>query len=371
MNIVCIHQGYELYGSDRTFLSCVDFLKDLYPNASIDVILPKEGALSREMRSRDYNVEVRDLWVLRKSYGMLGLLLRAGRLPAFVLRAWKRTRGSDLVYINTGVIFDFSLAARWHRNSTVIHVHEIPGKRVRPLFQALLGFARSPVIFNSQATQASLPLPPNIPTAVVYNGTDTPDEPPLPTPHEKLRLLMIGRLNSWKGQDLLIDAMAMLPPANRDYIELRVLGDVFEGGPFLDRLRAQAKVLGLTSQIEFKGFHADPSSDYRWSDIVVVPSREPEPFGLVAIEAMSYGKPVIAAGHGGLVEIVEDGNTGWHFRPNDAHALAAIIERAQSLANLSELGANARIRFQRLFTRDSFRHSFQDKICELTTVENG
>jgi glycosyltransferase involved in cell wall biosynthesis len=370
VKISCIHQGYELYGSDRTFVNCVDFLLDLYPGAAMDVILPKEGPLSREMRDRGYPVEVRDLWVLRKSYGVLGLLCRTVRLPAFVLRAWLRTRNSDLVYVNTGVIFDFSIAARLFANRTVIHVHEIPGKQVRPIFKALLGFSRASVIFNSEATKESLCLPANISSVVVYNGTDTPCEPSLPPPHNTLRILMIGRLNSWKGQDLLIESIALLPLEKRQWIEVRVLGDVFEGGPFLSRLRAQTKALGLTPNIEFKGFHADPSADYRWSDVVVVPSREPEPFGLVAIEAMSHGKPVIAAGHGGLIEIVEDGTSGWHFRPNDAAALATVIARAADhCGDLPRLGANARARFLHLFTREAFRVSFQQAINKLIPIK--
>lgn len=371
MKITCIHQGYELYGSDRTFIDCVDFLRDLYPSAGIEIVLPREGALSQAMRAQGRDVQICDLWVLRKSYGVAGLLARAMRLPAYIRRARRMTRDSDLVYINTGVIFDFTLAARLHRTRTVIHVHEIPQARVRPLFRSLLTFAGCGVIFNSKASRDGLALPASIPQTIVYNGTNMPPETSLPrdprAPSDPLRVLMIGRINAWKGQDLLIEALALLPADRRGRIVVRVLGDVFETAPFLDRLRSQVAEAGLAGQVEFKGFHADPDADYAWSDLVVVPSREPEPFGLVAIEAMSHAKPVIVAGHGGLVEIVLDGEHGWHFTPNDAGSLAAMLVRAQDEADsLSPLGLAARERVRAMFTRDTFRANFQAAVKTLT-----
>jgi glycosyltransferase involved in cell wall biosynthesis len=63
------------------------------------------------------------------------------------------------------------------------------------------------------------------------------------------------------------------------------------------------------------------------ADIALVPSIEPEPFGRVAIEAMACGLPVVAANHGGLTEIVQDGVTGYLVTPGSAQALADAVER--------------------------------------------
>lgn len=364
MKILCIHQGYELYGSDRTFLACVDFLREEHPDAEIRVILPKEGALATEMRQRGYIVEARDLWVLRKSYGWLGLILRGLRLPAFVWRAWKLIGAADMAYINTGVIFDYAIAARWYHRRSMIHVHEIPGKRVRPLFRGLLSFARAPLIYNSEATRAALAIAPAVPQRVVYNGTSGPAEAtPAGTEVGRLRILMIGRINAWKGQDLLVEALASLTAEQQARVTVRILGDVFEGAPFLDQLRRQVTAAGLDKRIEFKGFLANPGEDYRWADIVVVPSREPEPFGLVAIEGMSHARPVIAARHGGLTEIVADGQTGWLVAPNDAAALARAIAGALDRSpDLAAMGKAARERYLTLFTHQVFRESFQSAV---------
>ncbi len=69
-------------------------------------------------------------------------------------------------------------------------------------------------------------------------------------------------------------------------------------------------------------FVPDPSEHYRWADIVTVPSRRPESLGRVAIEAMAHGRPPLVSAIGGLVEVVIDGETGWHVPPGDAAALA-------------------------------------------------
>jgi glycosyltransferase involved in cell wall biosynthesis len=62
--------------------------------------------------------------------------------------------------------------------------------------------------------------------------------------------------------------------------------------------------------------------------VVVVPSRWPEPFGMVGIEAMRRGRPVVAAGHGGILDWLVDGVTGWTFRPGDASSLASVLTHA-------------------------------------------
>ena len=86
----------------------------------------------------------------------------------------------------------------------------------------------------------------------------------------------------------------------------------------------------------------DMPAAYRLADIVVSASTDPEPFGLVAIEAQAIGLPVIPTDHGGARETVVDGQTGWLVPPGDVGALAGALDHlwlpADELARLGQAG---------------------------------
>jgi glycosyltransferase involved in cell wall biosynthesis len=86
-------------------------------------------------------------------------------------------------------------------------------------------------------------------------------------------------------------------------------------------------------------------------DVGVVPSTEPEPFGLVAIEAMASGKPIVVAANGGLLDIVEHEVSGLNFQPGDASQFARQLARLiQSPSLRKQLGEAGRERQQALFS---------------------
>jgi len=78
----------------------------------------------------------------------------------------------------------------------------------------------------------------------------------------------------------------------------------------------------LGKRVQVCKFTEDPTHHYLWSNLVVVPSLKPEPFGLVAIEAMGYGRAVIAAQHGGLRDIIVNDVTGLFFEPGNPNDLS-------------------------------------------------
>jgi len=82
------------------------------------------------------------------------------------------------------------------------------------------------------------------------------------------------------------------------------------------------------------GHDANVPTAYMAADIVICPSTDPEAFGRTAAEAQAMGRPVIAADHGGAVEVVQHGITGWRTPPGDALALANAIERVERLTGL-------------------------------------
>jgi glycosyltransferase involved in cell wall biosynthesis len=138
---------------------------------------------------------------------------------------------------------------------------------------------------------------------------------------------LVGRINRWKGHDILIKAAELL--VGRDLnVRYLIVGSPPPGQPeLLEALRSSVSASPARSFISMIDFRQDVWPIWDLTDIAVVPSTEPEPFGLVAIEAMASGKPVIAARHGGLLDIVDDGVTGLLVEPGSAEQLADAILR--------------------------------------------
>jgi D-inositol-3-phosphate glycosyltransferase len=173
-------------------------------------------------------------------------------------------------------------------------------------------------------------------------------------------VLFVGRIDPIKGIDVLLRAAAELPP---DPARLFVFvgGDLDETGQPLGTLagvEAQARELGVADRCRFVG--AQPQDRlpvfYSAADIVAVPSLY-ESFGLVAVEAMACGVPVVASRAGGLTFTVEDGRTGSLVPPGEAEPLAEAIARLLADPALrARLGANAHEAAQR-FSWDSIASS--------------
>lgn len=149
------------------------------------------------------------------------------------------------------------------------------------------------------------------------------------------RLLYIGALTRGKGLDVLLRALARVSPA--------VALDVVGRGPQEDEWRALSSSLGLDERVAFLGpRHASAlASLYREALAVVVPSRAPETFGLVGVEAMSHGTPTIASVAGGIEEWLEDGVTGVGVVPGDDVALARAITGLASDADAARAMGDA------------------------------
>lgn len=141
----------------------------------------------------------------------------------------------------------------------------------------------------------------------------------------------IANLHRWKGHDTVVRALpcVLRHIPNLKFVVFGKLSDY----EYLLQLTELAKDLGVEHYVEFAGFRHDMHDILPRLDCLVVASRK-EPFGLVLVEAMLAGVPVVAANAGGVPEIIEDGVTGLLFPPDDTEALA---ERLKSIASDSEL----------------------------------
>jgi glycosyltransferase involved in cell wall biosynthesis len=181
-------------------------------------------------------------------------------------------------------------------------------------------------------------------------------------------IMLPGRLTGWKGQRILLDAIARLP--RRDVIAALVGSDQGRTG-YTARLRRQAAALGIADRVFMLGHCDDMPAALLLADLVVHASTEPEAFGRVVIEAQAMARPVIASDLGGPVETVEHGATGWRVKPGDPAALADAIQRVLALSpeDRSAVGQRARAAVLARCTMQAMQHATLDvyrEVLELT-----
>jgi len=359
IKILCIHQGYELYGSDRMFLLSLKAFREKYGESKITVHLPKEGDLS-EIILRDKlsdELVIRDMAILRKSEIKKFKFAKIFRQLFNILSKIKICNEYDIVYVNSIVVIDYLIACRFTNAKTIVHIHEIPTKAVTFFFQQLIRFSQSHAIFISKAVKKNFSRIRN--GHLVINGIKG-FKPCKGEQKEVMNILHIGRINAWKGQDILLRSIIGLDSLDKAKIRVHIVGGVFEDqSHYLKELKITVSKFHLDSIIKFYDFSNNPEEDYRWADVVVVPSKLPEPFGLVAVEAMSAGAVVIAAQHGGLSEVFEDGISGIYFKPNCERELKkAIISVLNNTEKMNFLSINGRELFLRKFTESAYISRF-------------
>lgn len=157
----------------------------------------------------------------------------------------------------------------------------------------------------------------------------------LPDQAWRWRMVCLGRIDRQKGIDTAVAALARLPPD----ATLTVWGSGDER--YVRELLAMAQELGVSQQLHFAGFAGDDSlrSAYAEADIVLFPVRWNEPFGLVPLEAMALGRPVVSTARGGAAEYLEDGVNALIFDADDPAGLAECVKR---LATDNELRSRVR-----------------------------
>ena len=170
----------------------------------------------------------------------------------------------------------------------------------------------------------------------------------IPLATNRVELICVGRFNQWKGQEYLIRAIGLL----RDrgiIVTLSLVGDVYANEVhFRQQLVSLIEALDLKDTIHLLGERRDAHDLMAQADIVVVPSALAEPFGIVVVEAMALGRPLIATDAGGPSEIVTSGHDGLLVHLRDAPALAEAISRLMiDPAMARELGINAKKTAQR------------------------
>ncbi len=138
-------------------------------------------------------------------------------------------------------------------------------------------------------------------------------------------IMLPARLTAWKGQGVMIDALAKL--RHRDAL-LLLVGGAQGRTDYVRSLWQAADRAGVAHRIRMIGDCTDMPAAYKLADVVVNASTDPEAFGRTIVEAQAMRRLVIATDHGAARETIREGETGWRTKPGDAEALAATIDRA-------------------------------------------
>lgn len=170
-------------------------------------------------------------------------------------------------------------------------------------------------------------------------------------------IMLPGRLTRWKGQEVLIRALAEL---GRHDIRCLLVGSDQGRTAYRQELTDLIARLGLTDVVHIVDECNDMPAAYMLTDVVVSASTDPEAFGRVVAEAQAMGRPVIASDHGGPRESVLPGRTGWLTNPGDPHALAEALSRFLALS-AEERGDMAAL--AQSFVRANFS---KEAMCERT-----
>jgi glycosyltransferase involved in cell wall biosynthesis len=312
-----------------------------------------DGELREDLTAAGVEVLVRPLAVMRRASMSPGGLVRiAGALArdAGGLGRLARTRGVALVHTNTSVTLGGAAVARLARAPHVWHVREIYAgfERYWPAYRRLLLSADAlPCV--SEATRAQFGGAPA--ARVLHDGLGvTPRRADraaaraaLALPADAVVVAVLGRVSGWKGQDVLVRALAEPSLRDRTDVVALVAGEPWPGEErHLDELRQIAVERGVSARVHHAGFRDDVETVYGAADIVAVPSKQPDPLPNAALEAAAAGCCVVASAHGGLPEILRDGVTGRLIAPGSPAALAdAIAELADDAGQRERLGAAA------------------------------
>lgn len=169
----------------------------------------------------------------------------------------------------------------------------------------------------------------------------------------RLVLLLPGRLTSWKGQALALEALGLLTPEERAGLVLILAGDAQGRDDYVAGLEARIASLGLTGAARIVDHVTDMPAAYLAAGLVLAPSTRPEAFGRVAAEASAMARPVIVADHGGARETVVEYVTGTRVEPGDAAALAGAIRAMLSLgpAARASMGREGRAHVSRHYSK--------------------
>ena len=296
---------------------------------------------------------------------LLKLLKGLLRIPARVpeILAYLKARNIQVIHLNNEVLSHLPLVAAGKLAGCRILCHLHGWRPFTRLEKLALRFIDKLVCISETGAEYFRRELGGREVIAVPNGMDpsvVPEDMDLRRIAERERLklepgrrvfLLAGRLGPWKGQEVFLEALAVIRRKHPEVLGLVVGHDPSPDGYYLKQLQKKASERDLDEHVRFLPWQQDVWSIYAACDAVVHASSQPEPFGLVILEAMLACKPVIATKAGGVVDLVRDGVSGLMVPPGDPAMLAGAIGRyMENPKEAASFAAAGRKRAETLFT---------------------
>lgn len=383
INILFLHAGAELYGADKVLLDLLVRLDKSRFNPI--VVLPTYGVLVNKLMEHEIEVHVIDYPILRRKYfnfkGIFSYPFQYIKYSNEIIKL-VRDKNINIIHVNTTAVLE-GVYLKCRLNVPMIwHVHEIL-LHPRFLFKFicfLIERYADKVVVVSQAVKEHL-LSSHIikepKIKVIYNGVDNNVynkkapfkylESEFDLPANSIVVGMIGRINSWKGQEDFIDALQGIIEENPNVYGILV-GDVYEGEEYRrDRLINKVNETGLKENFRLTGFRNDTRNLYNLFDIFVLPSIQPDPLPTVVLEAMATGKAIVAYDHGGVTEMVKNNYNGLLCEVRSPGDLSKAIQKIIVDENFrKKLGDNSLERQMNFFSLENYLDNFSDLYQQLS-----
>ena len=381
MRIVYLNPCGQMGGAETSLRELLSGVRTAEPDWQLWLVLGEDGPLAGIAEKLGVQVIVAPFPCALARLGDAGrgalavgwsLLTAAFSTALYARRLAARLRAiqPDVIHTNGFKMHLLSIWTRPRGASVVWHIHDYVSSR--PLMGRLLRRHRrrcTAAIANSRSVAADLrTLMPGLKVLTIYNAVDlarfgpagsTVDLDALaglsPAPADTVKVGLVATFARWKGHKVFLRALSELTCDTpiRGYV---IGGPIYQtaGSQYsLAELGAERNRLGLTDKVGFTGFLNDTAGAIRSLDIVVHASTEPEPFGMVIIEAMASAKPLIASRAGGAAELFDEEHTGLGHEAGDATGLARQIGRLAADPGLrARLGEAARTAAEQSFRPD-------------------
>jgi glycosyltransferase involved in cell wall biosynthesis len=352
--------------------------------AGAHVVLFEDGPFRVLLEESGVSVEVlalNSLKQVRRESGSFAVLTALPALLSLRRRVAAIAADYDVLYANSQKAFLIAALAKRRRQPLVWHLRDIlTAEHFSPMLRRVAVYFgnryATRIVCNSQATADALIAAGGRreKITVVHDGVDA--EPfDVPANITELRaqiapgaptlIGLFGRLTPWKGQHILLEAIATLPHAHAVLV-----GDALFGEQtYAATLHARAAQPDLAGRVHFLGFRSDIPALMRAMDILAHTSTAPEPFGLVIVEGMLARRPVIATAAGGALEIVLPQQTGLLVAPGSVEELHDALQHL--LANPVEatrLAAAGRERAEQHFSLAALFHGLSAVLASIAST---